>query len=191
MVEEIKWSLSSEPKPVFQFGTRNAFVTNEFAKMRSVTVAYNYADILRLGVSGNWLAKGFDKPHAIDLGDGTFKSIEKSLRMLYIAPSVEYTFYRSEHWELAIPFQLGAGLSYFVYEDGEKHRIDKDWIALYEPSMRVQYRFLKYFGIGGGIGYRLMIKNNKHLDEKFTSPLYTVGLKIFFSDVYKDFVKTD
>jgi len=181
-------SFKTSPKPVVSFSTRNAFVTNSFVKMRGIFLGVNYADITRVGITFNWLAKGFEKDHLLVVDDTTSLNIQKGLRMYYIAPKAEYCFYRSAHWEAGIFVQLGLGNSSFKFKSNdESFVIQKDWIALYEPGMTIQYRFLKYFGVGAGVGYRLMLKNNKHISERFTSPIYTFGLKVFFSDVYKDY----
>jgi hypothetical protein len=57
---------------------------------------------------------------------------------------------------------------------------------MYEPAMTVQYRFLRYFGVSAGLGYRLVFKNNEILKQQMSAPVYLVGLKIFFDDLWKD-----
>ena len=56
----------------------------------------------------------------------------------------------------------------------------------YEPAITFQYRLLKYFGAGFGIGYRLMVVPNQQLNEKFTSPVYIFKTRIYFQDILRD-----
>ena len=60
------------------------------------------------------------------------------------------------------------------------------WIIIYEPAMTIEYKFLKYFGIGGGVGFRLAIKSNQQIKESFTAPEYILRFKIYSGDIYKD-----
>ena len=55
--------------------------------------------------------------------------------------------------------------------------------------MTVQYRFLKYFAIGGGWGFRLAIASAE-LDESLNAPIYLFGLKVFAGDLWRDVRKT-
>jgi hypothetical protein len=43
-----------------------------------------------------------------------------------------------------------------------------------------------YLGVGAGWGYRLVMRTGHSLDERLTAPIYTLGLRIFFEDIYRD-----
>ncbi len=190
IVDSVKLSLQAKPKLTFNLSSRNAVITNEFAKMRSVFVGANYADRTRLGLSFNWLALGYQREYPIINQDTITDLVNRDLRMFYIAPHAEYMFYKTAHWEMTIPVQLGLGYSYFKHEyNNETFTQDGGLVALYEPAMTVTYRFLKYFGVGGGIGVRLMLKNNRNINERFTAPFYMYWFKIYFGDVFNDYVK--
>ena len=83
--------------------------------------------------------------------------------------------------------QLGLGTGSVVYDDvtGRTRKLQRSLVLLYEPSITVQYRFLKYFAVGGGWGYRLVARN-EHLSDGLTAPIYTFGLRVFFGDLWKD-----
>ena len=69
-------------------------------------------------------------------------------------------------------------------------QLKKVFVFLYEPAMTVQYRFLRYLGVGGGLGYRLAF-TNASLDESLNAPVYIIGVKVFFGDLYRDVVGED
>jgi hypothetical protein len=51
--------------------------------------------------------------------------------------------------------------------------------------MIVEYQVLGLFGFGGGIGYRLMLKGNRELEQQFTSPMYVIRFRVLFDGVRK------
>ena len=71
----------------------------------------------------------------------------------------------------------------------EKQTLYRSGLITYEPGMTVQYRFLTYFGVGAGWGFRLVMRTRHSLDERLTAPVYMLGLRIFFEDLYKDFAR--
>ena len=61
----------------------------------------------------------------------------------------------------------------------------KLWVRL-DMNNTIEYIVFKYFGIGGGAGYRLMFVGNKQLRDNFTAPVYLIKARFFFGDVLKD-----
>jgi len=53
--------------------------------------------------------------------------------------------------------------------------------------MTVQYRFWRYFGLAGGLGYRAVFKRKGSLGEQLTAPVYLFGVKVFLSKIIKDY----
>ena len=52
--------------------------------------------------------------------------------------------------------------------------------------MTIEYKFLRYFGLGGGVGFRLAIKTDQQINESFSAPEYILRVKIYFGDIYKE-----
>jgi hypothetical protein len=116
------------------------------------------------------------------------KVYEVSLAFYNISPYVEYVFYQDQRWELSIPVQFGFGESYYKNRQDEgPSNFDRKFVSSYEPAITFQYRFLRYFGAGMGVGYRLMLVPNSKLEEQFTSPVYLFKFKIYFEDIYEDY----
>ena len=109
------------------------------------------------------------------------------LRLGYVTPYVEYAFYQRGPWEVRIPAQFGIGGGSLIYKDdeGRKQCLRRAFIFLYEPSMTVQYRFLHYFGVSAGWGFRLVL-TNADLEESLTAPIYLFWLNVFFGDLWQD-----
>ena len=113
------------------------------------------------------------------------------LRLGYFTPYVDYAFYQRGPWEVRLPVQIGIGAGSIIYKDaeGKNQKWARTGLILYEPAMTVQYRFLKYFGVGAGWGFRFVIQTGDKLGERLTAPIYILGLKVFFEDLWRDMEK--
>jgi hypothetical protein len=85
-----------------------------------------------------------------------------------------------------VPVQIGIGQSFVRYEiNGLRTDVRKDNIVLYEPGMNVEYKMFNILGLGGGVGYRIMLKNNKEIDQQFTSPVYVIRIRLIFDEILR------
>jgi len=151
-------------------------------------VGLNYNDVSQFGLSYNWLGSKLEK----SVFDTKYQKIDTAkLQLSYIAPFFEYTFYRTKRFWASIPVQIGVGISHFVYNDegGKRRIVHQQPVILYEPSMIFEYRLFRYMGIGSGIGYRIMLLNNKAIGESFNSPIYLFWGRIYFGKIYDDLFK--
>lgn len=179
MFDSISASLTHKPQVYANYDTRNSFITNQIAKIQSVKLGLTWNKQFTLAIGYNWLNTNFQTT----LQDG----IQAELKTRFITPFVEYSFLEHKNIEVTIPVHLGFGTSF--YQDCNNAIYKRNFIMMYEPSMTATLRFLKYFGVGAGIGYRLMLVGNREIQEEFNSPIYVVKTKIFFSDIYNDIFK--
>jgi len=190
--DSLRHYLEAERKFIVRLDTRNSFITGRTAQIRGVKAGVSYGDRLSVGIGYNWLKKGFDQDLSLGPEDDTY-TVNSQLHFMFISPYAEYVFYVKKGFSVAIPIQIGLGTSWLSYDDigGNKARTDRRFIMLYEPAMTVEQKFLKYFAVGGGIGYRLMVKNNQEVDARFTSPIYLIRLRILFLEVYNNINNRD
>lgn len=179
---ELKQAIREKPKLELRLDSRNSFINQSGVRVYGLKVGVQFDNKLSFGLGYNQLWSEVN--NSIE-----YKNVEhrSKLRFYNISPYVSYVFYRDEKWELSIPVQFGFGSSF--YENTEKFGPDKiyqKFVISYEPAISFQYRFLKYFGAGLGIGYRLMLKPNRALEERFTSPVYIFKTKIYFQDLLQD-----
>lgn len=183
--EELRLALKEEPKFEFKLDSRNAFISNTGVRVLGFKLGLNFDDKLSFGLGYNQL---WSKPKNQLFIEGVNYNAE--VNYYYFSPYVEYTFYRDEKWEFSIPVQFGLGESWYEFErNGNKLSRSRNFVVSYEPAITVQYTFLKYFGLGAGVGYRLMIVPNQSIEEQFTSPVYIFKFKIFFQEIYHDLVR--
>jgi hypothetical protein len=111
--------------------------------------------------------------------------VEADIRMNYIAPYAEYSFYQKGPWEVSVPIQMGVGKSFLCYKQAGEHIVtNRNSVVIYEPGMTFEYKILKLIGVGAGFGYRIMLRNNRTIDQQFTSPVYALRLRLIFDELH-------
>lgn len=176
LFDSIKNAVAYKPKPLVALETRNAFITNSLVKVRGVKAGVSFNNTVRVGLSYNWI-----KDDAESSFDGT-----QNIKLNYVAPFFEYTFYKDQRFAFAIPIKLGFGSAF--YKNDKEEISNREFVMLYEPAMLAEVRFLRYFAVGGGVGLRLMLKDNRLLREQLNSPIYIFGFKIYFDTLKEDFI---
>lgn len=170
-------------KPVFtaKLDSRNSFVTGNSARVYGIKAGVSFRKTLSIGLGYHFIGTDLKEMLIIDN-----QIVEGDIKMRYIAPYIEYSFYKKGPWEASVPVQFGVGRSFVRYSyKGKTTDIYSDNILLYEPAMSVEYKVFGLIGIGGGLGYRIMLKNNRQLDHQFTSPVYVLRLRIIFDELLK------
>jgi hypothetical protein len=187
LFDQVKESFNQKPSVYFNYGSQYSFISDNFANIKNIRIGLDYANVSRFGIGYNWLSDKF--PVRSRFYEGSVR--EAKLNMHYLSIFAEYTFYRTYHWEASIPAQAGMGLAWYSYTDNvnQKKNAERKFFVLYEPVMTIQYRFLKYFAAGGGIGYRLILINSSAIGESFISPLLVIKTKLYFGEIWKDLRK--
>jgi hypothetical protein len=189
LFDSIALFLQEEPRIIAKLDLRGSFVGNRGANFIGVKVGLEHADRFQYGVGYSFLMAEIDGEATVDgLGN-----VPTRLRMGYVAPYVDYAFYQRGPWEIRLPVQVGFGSASVRYKDaeGRSTMLKRTGLVVYEPAMTVQYRFLKYMAVGGGWGFRLVMHTRSGLGENLSAPIYLVGLRIFFGDIYRDLVKPE
>lgn len=183
-------NLSDSLRHVFQqkavltakLDSRNSFISGRSARVHGVKAGVSFGKRFSLGLGYNWIKQGAVNQE-VRVGSNLF---EADVNLRYIAPFAEYSFYKKGNWEATIPVQIGFGRSFLLYNNGyQKERVFQHSVILYEPGMSLEYKILNLVGVGGGLGYRIMLKNNPEIDHSFTSPIYVIRFRLIFDEIYK------
>ena len=185
LLDSIGYFKQQEPRFIAKLDMRGSFISNRNVRIAGIKIGFEHAQRFQYGIGYSFLLSPVKHDRYINSELGVRST---RLRFGYIAPYVDYAFYQRGHWEVRIPVQIGFGSGSIIYEDsnGRKRKLLRSGVVLYEPAMTVQYRFLKYFGIGAGWGFRLVMYTRSGLDERITAPVYTFGFKVFFGEIWKD-----
>jgi len=183
LIDSIAGFLEEKPRVVARLDARGGFISNRSVRFVGVKLGLEHERRFQYGIGYSMLfpAEGRDV-----VVDGRIES--GRLRMGYVAPYVDYAFFKRGNWEARIPFQIGIGAGSLTYRDAEGRRrtAARSGLILYEPAMTIQYRFLRYFGIGAGWGFRLVIQTGDDLGERLTAPVYLFGLRVFLGEMVRD-----
>ncbi|MFI5218040.1 MAG: hypothetical protein ACHQNT_01040 [Bacteroidia bacterium] len=185
-------SFHTKPKIFFQIAAYNSFVSNEPANTFGYRGGLEFNRRIRIGVGYYTLISDIVKPKTIS---GVFENdttLNAQLDMNFIPLSLEYIFYNKDPWQISIPLYIGAGKSYFWYylnSEGDRGKVDEKTVALMTMSAEAQYKIIKWVGVGAGLGYRLMLKDNNNINENFNSVIYNIGLRIFVDEIFKSIFK--
>lgn len=171
----IRESFAQEPRLMGRLEARTSFITGRPVQVRGVQGGAHFGERVTVGLGYHWL-----QSRLVEV-DGNAE--EKRLLFRYVAPFFEYNFLHKQRWLVSIPLRVGIGGSSVRASDG---KLDRGGILLYEPAMTVEYQFLKYFGIGVGAGYRLMLVNNKAINQSFNSPVYLFKFRVQLGKIYAD-----
>lgn len=171
------------PRVVARLDIRGSFISNSNVRFFGAKAGLEHARRFQYGVGYSFLLSPVEQDLEIEGHDFTGR-----LRLGYAAAYVDYAFYQRGPWEVRIPLQIGLGAGSVTYSDDEGSK--KTWrrtgLVIYEPAMTVQFRFARYFGLGAGWGYRLVLQTREGLGERLTAPVYILGLRIFFGDIWRD-----
>ena len=184
LLDSIALFARESPRPIVRLDLKGSFVSNENVRLLGLKLGLEHARRFQYGLGYSFLFTPVERPRYVE-GLGTLPT---RLRLGYAHVYVDHAFYQRGPWEVRIPVQLGYGRGSVVYDDaaGKARKLLSSGLLIYEPSMTVQYRFARYFGIGAGWGYRLVLHTRSRLDERLTAPIYALGLRIFFEDLYRD-----
>jgi hypothetical protein len=185
LVDSISHSFTHKPSFYWNYGTNYSFISNQFAGIMNIKMGADFNSTTKIGAGFNWINKGLDKQTPVL---GYFHS---QLYMRYVSLFFEYIYFKTKHWEASIPAQIGIGNMNYIHSlsNGTSQKTESKWFILYEPITTIQYRFLRYFAVGGGIGFRLVLPNKPTPEDHFTSVLFVVKSKFYFTDAFRDFKK--
>ncbi|MBK7856607.1 MAG: hypothetical protein IPJ79_18460 [Bacteroidetes bacterium] len=182
-LDTLKRSFQTKPKLFFQLDSYNSIVTGARANAKGIKTGLDFNKKIRLGIGYFWLNPDVVEKRIINDDD----TVRAQLKSSYLTLGAEYVLLNDNPWQVTVPVHFGFGKSYFIYPDtttGKDERIYSNPIVLFEPAVTGHYKVIKWVGVGFGVGYRIMLKNNPEVRDNFNSPIYVLRIKIFFDEIY-------
>lgn len=176
--------LAEKPKLGFSFDNRNTFLLGQNANIVGVRAGLDFNGRVRIGVGIQGLNTIIPRllifpPDSAGLPpDTVFTHIGFSYLTLY----TEYAFHKSKRWEFGVPFYFGLGSASYLAGD---YPFYKSAISLIESSVYGQFYIFPWLALHSGVGYRLMLKSNSAIAGRFSGPVYTLGVKVYFGKMYR------
>lgn len=184
LLDSIALFASDKPRIVAKLDVRGSFIRNRNVRIAGAKLGLEHGGRFQYGIGYSFLFSPVTRETVLSEAGPT----SLQLRLGYVSPYVDYAFYRRGPWEVRLPVQLGFGAASTVYRDAEGRRRteQRTGLIIYEPAMTVQYRFWRYLAVGGGWGFRLVWQTGDQLGENLNAPIYALGLRVFFGDLWKD-----
>lgn len=180
-VDSIRVSLTKKPKLIGALSSHNTFIDNINSPIYNIKAGLNFKNLFRVGMGYAFLKRPYKVDKIIN-ASGVTVLADARLTFSYVNFFAEYVFYKTSKWEFSVPLFFGIGNSSLKYSyNNQAIQDSRRLILLYEPVISGQYKVLSWLGVGGDVGYRLMLVNNRSIGNRFNSPVYSLGTVIFFS----------
>ena len=190
-LDTIKDCLKQKPHLFGKLDSHNSFISNSRAKILGVKFGLNYGDRLHFGIGYNQLypdAKKFEKQVYYTNSTNMPDSSTAMLKLYYFSTHIEYVYYQNQNWQFSIPLLFGLGKTFYQYQlSGEKKDEQSTLVFIYEPAVSIEYKLMKWIGVGADVGFRFMATDYRRLNQKFNSPTYAIKLLIYYNEIYKSF----
>lgn len=177
-------TLNGKKSIYFTWDSKTTFITNEYAQVKSIKLGLDFGGKTKFGLGYNWYKGSIVREFDFLEGKPT-----ANLKFRYVSLFAEHVYFINKRWEASIPAQIGLGTMHYQKEfSTDKISGAGGAVFIYEPSSVLIIRFLKYFGAGLGLGYRLAIQSGSNpLNEQLHSPIIMVRTKLYFNDLVNDF----
>jgi len=187
-LDTIKFCLQQKPHLFGKLDSRNSFLNNSIVNVFGLKAGIRYYKRLSFGIGYYQL---YNPPNSFSEDIHYVNSlgrdylISKGLKMYYFSVNIEYSFYQTKHWELSMPLQIGIGKTFYQYTaEGIKYKTDDHLNFIYEPTIAIDYKIIKWVGVNAAFGFRFMVAERR-VNTKFNSPIFTFGISIYYSEILK------
>jgi len=180
---EFKESFHTKPKLDIKLDNRFSFIRDNDVKTIGFKVGLNFNRKFKVGLGVNQMLLPVEKKFLNQ--ENVLVPVE--LEYFYFSPYFEYVYYNSKRWEFSLSTQLGIGGASYRFTDinGKKIKLVESTVLSYEPAMLIDYKIIRWFGIGTGVGYRLVYYKSPGIIEKFSSPVAVLKLKIYLGEIVR------
>lgn len=184
-LDTLKSITHKKPSIDARLESRNSFITNYRAKISGVRLGVVFQKKLKVGIGYSWLAADIYDKKSIYNSLGKLDTVNNYLKLSYVAFYTDFVFHKTKRWQLSVPLQWGAGFSWHRYTDGNNTITSKkDYLLIYEPGISVQFKLLRWCGLGTDIAYRFAIEEHTGLSSKLNSPTYAFKFLVWFDQLY-------
>ena len=184
-LDTFKVFLRSRPSIDARLESRYSFLNNNATKVSGVRLGLSFKRKLRVGIGYSWLDANVSDKKIITDDYGKLITTNEFLKFGYVCYYADFVFHKTKRWQLSVPIQVGTGLYWTQYHDGEKTiKTKQRFLLFYEPGITVQFKITKWCGLGMDVCARLALKNTKYVGEKLNSFVLAPKLLIWFDQIF-------
>lgn len=181
--DDVVKSFKYKPKLDVKFDSRFSFIASRDYRTTGVKLGVSFNRKFKMGLGYNQLLI----PAKSTIIDNK-KKYNAELKYIYISPYFEYVYFTSKRWEFNLSAQVGIGSGHYQYYNNDLSttvRTKYSTILSYEPAMLIDYKIIRWFGVGTGVGYRLIFYKNSNIDEHLSSPVYVFKVKVYLGEIVR------
>lgn len=184
-LDSLLTSFKGKRSLMIRYESRNSFADHNHIEIASVKGGITFGKRVSLGAGWCWLTSPvYDKIYINDAENGFQDFVDSRLKLQYFCFYGDYVFHKTRRWIYSIPMQFGVGETKMQYTyQGAKHYYGKSPLVLYEPGVNVKFKVFSWLGLGANVGYRMILKNNKYVNRKMNSPVYSFGVLIWWDEL--------
>lgn len=181
--DDVNTSFKAKPQLDVKFDSRFSFIASRDYKTTGVKLGISFNRKFKMGLGYNQL---LIPAKSVIIDNDKYYNAE--LKYVYFSPYFEYVYYTSKRWEFNLSAQIGVGRGHYQYFNRDLNtnvKVKYSTILSYEPAMLIDYKIIRWVGIGTGVGYRLIFYKNSNIDEHLTSPVYVFKVKVYLGEIVR------
>jgi hypothetical protein len=167
-----------------RYESKNSFSDGDRIEVVSFKLGVTFGKKISIGGGYAFLNTSLSKRTLLPDVNGSVVYKDNQLKFRYLCYYLDFVFHKSKRWQLSSQVEIGAGLSKFeLLNTGQKNTKPGKFICLYNPAINIKFKIFKWLGLGGTVGYRFMLLNDKSIGKKLNSPLYSFGVLIWWDEL--------
>ena len=184
-LDTFKVFLHSRPSVDARLESRYSFFNHNATKVTGVRLGLSFRRKLRVGIGYSWLDAAISDKKTITNDYGKLITTDEFMKFGYVCYYADFVFHKTKRWQLSVPIQVGTGLYWTQYHDGEKIiKTKQRFLLFYEPGITVQFKITKWCGVGIDVCARLALRNTNYVSNKLNSFVLAPKLLIWFDQIF-------
>jgi len=176
-------------KLLFVLDARRSFVLDRKTKFNGLKFGVTIKKRHRLGMGIYWMQEPIRLP-GLKIDKLEYPDASDTLKFNFSYTSIFYqpVLFANKRWDISIPLQLGVGKIQLFYRDTTDTKdvlFLEGGVPIFTLSSVVQFKIVRWFGLGAGLGYRMALSSDKEVKNAVNAPFYNVQLKIFLGEIYR------
>jgi hypothetical protein len=169
------------------FDARRSFVLKNNSKFNGIKIGLSYKNKHRFGLG----LYGMQEPITFVGEVDRFKHPDATdtvrFNFGYGSLFYEYVWLKNKRWDLSTPIHFGIGNLAFSYKDTSSlyKPLFGGGVLMTELTGVAQFKVFRWFALGSGVGYRMMLIDDITIRKSLNSPVYIFQVKILFGEIYK------
>jgi hypothetical protein len=165
--------------------SRLNFIDHQVTSVTGLRLGIAFKRKLRLGVGLSWLRTRVSKDFYSKNSLGKTDTVTRYMKFYYLCYYADFVFYKTKHWQLSVPIQVGTGRSWFQDQTGFKlSSKPKYFLLLYEPGITVQYKLTKWVGLGTDVAYRFVLRYPRRPENNLNSFCLNFKVLLWFDQLF-------